>query len=50
VIWHAIRRSTELISYEEITGWLHYLIKERQLAASSINIAVSAMLSLRRDT
>jgi integrase/recombinase XerD len=37
------RRSPELISYEEVTGWLHYLIKERQLAASSINIAVSAV-------
>jgi Phage integrase, N-terminal SAM-like domain len=37
------RRSPELISYEEVTGWLHHLIKERQLAASSINIAVSAV-------
>jgi integrase/recombinase XerD len=27
------RRSPELISYEEVTGWLHHLIKERQLAA-----------------
>jgi integrase/recombinase XerD len=35
------RRSPELISYEEVTGWLHHLIKERQLAASSVNIAVS---------
>ena len=25
------RRSPELISYEEVTGWLYYLIKERQL-------------------
>src|SRR5258708_26880601 len=37
------RRSPELISYEEVTGWLPHLIKERQLAASSINIAVSAV-------
>ena len=37
------RRSPELISYEEVTGWLHHLIKERQLAASSIHIAVSAV-------
>src|SRR6202051_4366976 len=37
------RRSPELVSYEEVTGWLHHLIKERQLAASSINIAVSAV-------
>ena len=36
-------RSPELISYEEVTGWLHHLIKECQLAASSINIAVSAV-------
>jgi site-specific recombinase XerD len=36
-------RSPELISYEEVTGWLHHLIKERQLAASSIHIAVSAV-------
>ena len=28
-------RSPELISYEEVTGWLHHLIKERQLAARS---------------
>ena len=37
------RRSPELISYEEVTGWLHHLIKERQLSASSVNIAVSAV-------
>jgi len=37
------RRSPELISYVEVTGWLHHLIKERQLAASSIHIAVSAV-------
>jgi integrase/recombinase XerD len=48
-------RSPELISYEEVTGWLHHLIKERQLAASSINIAVSAVrflyaVTLGRET
>src|SRR5690349_12871893 len=36
------RRSPELISCEEVTGWLYHLIKERQLSASSVNIAVSA--------
>jgi integrase/recombinase XerD len=49
------RRSPELISYEEVTGWLHHLIKERQLAASSIHIAVSAVrflyaVTLGRET
>jgi len=49
------RRSPELISYEEVTGWLYHLIKERQLAASSINIAVSAVrflyaVTLGRET
>src|ERR1700753_1852857 len=39
---HYYRRSPELISYEEVTGWLYHLIKERQLSASSVNIAVSA--------
>ena len=37
------RRSPELISYEEVTGWLYHLITERQLSASSVNIAVSAV-------
>jgi site-specific recombinase XerD len=37
------RRSPELISYEQVTGWLYHLIKERQLSASSVNIAVSAV-------
>ena len=49
------RRSPELISCEEVTGWLHHLIKERQLAASSVNIAVSAVrflygVTLGRET
>src|SRR3984893_3642730 len=49
------RRSPELISYEEVTGWLHHLSKERHLAASSVNIAVSAVrflyaVTLGRET
>jgi len=49
------RRSPELISYEEVTGWLYHLIKERQLSASSVNIAVSAVrflyaVTLGRET
>ena len=49
------RRSPELISYEEVTGWLYYLIKERQLSASSVNIALSAVrflyaVTLGRET
>jgi integrase/recombinase XerD len=49
------RRSPELISYEEVTGWLYHLIKKRQLSASSVNIAVSAVrflyaVTLGRET
>jgi integrase/recombinase XerD len=49
------RRSPELISYEEVTGWLYHLIKERQQSASSVNIAVSAVrflyaVTLGRET
>src|SRR5258707_564164 len=49
------RRSPELISYEEVTGWLYHLIQERQLSASSVNIAVSAVrflyaVTLGRET
>ena len=40
------RRSPELISYEEVTDWVYHLIKERQLSASSVNIAVSAGVEL----
>jgi Phage integrase, N-terminal SAM-like domain len=32
------RRSPELISYEEVTGWLFHLIKERQLSASLVRL------------
>src|SRR6266478_7135845 len=49
------RRSPELISYGEVTGWLYYLITECQLSASSVNIAVSAVrflyaVTLGRET
>jgi integrase/recombinase XerD len=49
------RRSPELISYGEVTGWLYYLITERQLSASSVNIGVSAVrflyaVTLGRET
>src|SRR5246127_637492 len=49
------RRSPELISYEEVTDWVYHLIKERQLSASSVNIAVSAVrflyvVTLGRET
>jgi integrase/recombinase XerD len=49
------KRSPEQISYEEVTNWLYHLIKERQLSASSINVAVNAVrflyaITLGRDT
>src|SRR6266853_3981025 len=49
------QRSPELISYEEVTNWLYHLIKERQLSASSVNVAVSAVrflyaVTLGRET
>jgi integrase/recombinase XerD len=37
------QRSPELISYEEVTNWLYHLIKERQVSASSVNVAVNAV-------
>src|SRR5271165_2407003 len=48
-------RSPELISYEEVADWLYYLIKERKLSASSVNIAVNAVrflygVTLERNT
>ena len=36
-------RSPELISYEEVADWLFYLVEERELSASSVNIAVNAV-------
>jgi site-specific recombinase XerD len=49
------RRSPELLSYEEVTDWLYHLVKERQLSASSVNVAVNAVrflygITLGRDT
>ena len=49
------QRSPEQISYEEVTNWLYHLIKERQLSASSVNVAVNAVrflygITLRRNT
>ena len=38
-------RSPELISYQEVADWLYYLVKERHLSASSVNIAVNAVVS-----
>jgi site-specific recombinase XerD len=35
-------RSPDLLSYDEVADWLHYLIRERRLAPSSVNIAVQA--------
>jgi hypothetical protein len=48
-------RSPERISYEEVTVWIEHLIRERHLAASSVNIAVHAVrflygTTLGRDT
>jgi hypothetical protein len=37
------RRSPDQISYEEVADWLHHLIQERHLSASSVNIAVNAV-------
>jgi hypothetical protein len=36
-------RSPELITYDEVVDWIHHLIRERHLAASSVNIAVNAV-------
>lgn len=48
-------RSPDRISYEEVTVWIHHLIKDRKLAPSSVNIAVNAVrflygVTLGRDT
>ena len=48
-------RSPEQISYQEVADWLYYLVKERELSASSVNIAVNAVrflygVTLERDT
>lgn len=36
-------RSPDLIAYDEVVDWIHHLIRERQLAPSSVNIAVNAV-------
>jgi integrase/recombinase XerD len=48
-------RSPELIFYQEVADWLYYLVKERELSASSVNIAVNAVrflygVTLERNT
>jgi integrase/recombinase XerD len=47
-------RSPKRITYEEVADWLHSLVRERKLAASTVNIAVCAVrflyaITLRRD-
>jgi integrase/recombinase XerD len=37
------QRSPEQISYEQVADWLYSLVKERELSASSVNIAVNAV-------
>lgn len=37
------KRSPEHITYDEVVDWIHYLIRDRKLAASSVNIAVNAV-------
>lgn len=36
-------RSPAQISYQEVADWLYYLVRERELSASSVNIAVNAV-------
>jgi site-specific recombinase XerD len=47
-------RSPDKVTYDEVVDWIHYLIRERHLAASSVNIAVNAVrflygVTLQRD-
>lgn len=44
------RRSPEEISYEAVADWLYFLIEERKLAPSSVNIAVNAVRFLYLTT
>jgi len=37
------KRSPDLISYDEVVDWIHHLIRDRKLAASSVNIAVNGV-------
>jgi site-specific recombinase XerD len=52
---HYHHRSPDLISYDQVADWLHYLIRQRHQSASSVNIAVNAVrflygVTLQRDT
>ena len=47
-------RSPDQLTYDQVVDWIHHLIRERHLAASSVNIAVNAArflygVTLRRD-
>jgi integrase/recombinase XerD len=47
-------RSPDQISYDEVVDWLHHLIRDRELAPSSVNIAVNGVrflyaVTLKRD-
>jgi integrase/recombinase XerD len=37
------RRSPDQIAYDEVVDWIHHLIRDRKLAASSVNIAVNGV-------
>ena len=48
------RRSPDQVAYDQVVDWIHHLIRERHLAASSVNIAVNAVrflygVTLQRD-
>jgi integrase/recombinase XerD len=43
-------KSPDLLSYEQVADWIYYLIKERKLAPSSVNIAVNAVRFLYGTT
>jgi site-specific recombinase XerD len=47
-------RSPDQLTYDQVVDWIHHLIQERHLAASSVNIAVNAVrflfgVTLQRD-
>jgi site-specific recombinase XerD len=44
------RKSPARLSYDEVAQWLFHLVKERKLAASSVNIAVCAVRFLYQTT
>lgn len=37
------QRSPDRITYDEVVDWIHHLIRDRHLSASSVNIAVNAV-------